>query len=125
MPSRDDERSSCFVLVDERDSAKRITLCIMPLGLLPGQSVIQARDTWIKDITFFKDKCQEKKRFMDIDSSDSDIIKRKKLEIEIEEQEESFTRVEERNQEEREKSIEGRVEETAKIAIQVREYNCK
>jgi hypothetical protein len=97
----------------------------MPLGLLPGQSVIQARDTWIKDITFFKDKCQEKKRFMDIDSSDSDIIKRKKLEIEIEEQEESFTRVEERNQEEREKSIEGRVEETAKIAIQVRDYICK
>jgi len=54
-----DHVNSCFKVQDTRDIDHTASLCIMGDGLAPGDSVASARDQWVKDIHFFKEKCQD------------------------------------------------------------------
>lgn len=55
-PANEDP-SGCFVAQDSRDSAKTVTLCVMPMALKASESKEHARNQWINDINFFRDKC--------------------------------------------------------------------
>jgi hypothetical protein len=88
----------------------------MPLALKPSDSLVTSRDKWISDIKFFKEKCKEKEKYIQVETPE---IKQKKLEVELEEAEQSYQRVREKTEENKEKSLEGTVEKTAQIAMKV------
>ena len=89
----------------------------MPTAMKQGESLEETRDVWMRDITFFKEKCFEKSKFVNL--VDPNLEQRKK-EIAMEEQSAKFQRIEESNEEDKEKGLEGKVASTAKIAMEVR-----
>ncbi len=116
----DEDPTACFVVQDQRDAQnKRVDLCILPLALKPSDSLVSARDKWISDVRMFKEKCKEKEKYIQVETPE---IHQKKLEVELEEAEQSYQRVREKTEENKEKSLEGTVEKTAQIAMKVYDY---
>lgn len=88
----------------------------MPTALKVGQSIEAAKEEWYKDIYFFRDKCKDKNKFVD----ESPEIKKKRMEVEIEAKEEKFERIKDKENEDDQKKIEKKVEDTTKVALQAR-----
>ena len=108
-----------MVLTDLRDTTKRATLCIMPTAVKENQSVEKAKEEWIHDIFFFRDKCKDKNKFVD----ESPEIKRKRMEVEIESKEEKYQRIKEKESEDQQKTVEAKVTENAKVAMEVKHFH--
>ena len=116
------EARSCFVLTDQRDPKnKRATLCIMATAIKAGQSIEDARDEWIHDIYFFRDRCKDRNKFVE----ESPEIKQKRMEVEIAAKEEKFERIKNKENEDDQKKIEKKVEATTQIALQAVEKETK
>jgi len=120
LASPEDKRS-CFVLSDLRDSSKKATLCIMPTALKAGQSIEKAKEEWFNDIYFFRDKCKDKNKYVD----ESPQIKQKRMEVEIEAKNEKFDRIKDKENEDDQKVIQKKVEANTKIALQAVEKENK
>jgi hypothetical protein len=116
MKLNKEDPKACFELSDQRDEKKYASLCIMPTAMKQGDSLEETRDVWMKDITFFKEKCFEKSKFVNL--VDPNLEQRKK-EIAMEEQSAKFQRIEESNEEDKEKGLENKVASTAKLAMEV------
>lgn len=104
-----------------RDPQKRATLCIMPTALKAGQSIEAAKEEWYHDIYFFRDKCKDRNKFVD----ESPEIKKKRQEVEIAAKEEKYERIKNKENEDDQKKIEKKVEETTKVALEAVEKENK
>jgi len=100
---------------DTRDLKKTLGLCIMPTALKMNQSSEAAKREWIDDVAFFRDKCNEKTKFV----QDSDDIAAKRLMVDLESKEDHYDRIREKEEEDKQRMIEGKVENTAHIALEV------
>lgn len=104
-----------------RDPTKRATLCIMPTALKAGQSIEAAKEEWYHDIFFFRDKCKDRNKFVE----ESPEIKKRRMEVEVEAKEEKYERIKDKENEDDQKKIERKVEETTKVALEAVEKETK
>ena len=93
----------------------------MPTALKVSQSIEEAKEEWIHEIAFFRDKCKDRNKYVD----ESPEIQKKRMEVEIEAKEEKFERIKEKENENDQKKVERKVEETTKIALQAVEKETK
>ena len=118
------EELTCMIVLDIRDFKKRVTLCIMAISLRGDQNMRDLRNKWVYDIRFFKEKCQEKKlsksqKIIASSIDDDPYIQRRKQEILLKRREENLIKIEEKDQEVKDKKTEKNVEKVAKMALQV------
>lgn len=104
----------CLSFEDTRDKKKNVGLCIMPTALKRNQSVSDAKEEWINDVEFFRDKCQEKTKFV-VENEDTAA---KRLMIDLENKEDHYERIREKDEEEKQKEIEDKIESTAHVALE-------
>lgn len=116
-----EEPRTCIVLSDMRDSTKRATLCVMPTAVKAGQTIEKARDEWINEIMFFRDKCKDINKFVE----ESEEIKRKRLEVEIAAKDDKYQRIKDKENENDQKKLEAKVEKTTKLALEAIEKENK
>lgn len=93
----------------------------MPTALKESESIEKYKENWLHDIFFFRDKCKDKNKFVD----DSPEIKQKRMQLEIESQQDKFLRIQEKENEDQQKVIEVKVQEKAKLALQAVEKEAK
>ena len=67
----------------------------MPTALLEGESIAKARQSWVDDIYFFRDKCKDTNKFVE----DSPEITQKRVQVEIEAKQEKYERIKEKENE--------------------------
>lgn len=67
----------------------------MPTALLEGQSIEKAKQSWVDDIFFFRDKCKDTNKFVE----DSPEISKKRVQVEIEAKQEKYERIKEKENE--------------------------
>lgn len=101
---------------DTRDLKKFAGLCVMPTALKANQSVSAAQREWIDDVAFFRDKCHENAKFVE----ESEEMAAKRLMVDLEGKEDHYDRIREKEEEDKQRQIEGKVEDTAHIALEVR-----
>lgn len=105
----------CLSLEDTRDRQKAVGLCVMPTSLKRNQSISDAKSEWVYDIEFFRDKCQEKTKFVTEEEDNS-----KRLMLELEAKEDHYERIREKEEEEKQKEVQGKIDSTAHVAMEVR-----
>lgn len=105
----------CLSMEDTRDLKKTVGLCIMPTALKRNQSFEVAKKEWIDDVAFFRDKCHENAKYVE----ESDEIAAKRLMVDMESKEDHYDRIREKEEEDKQKQIENRVETTAHYALEV------
>jgi hypothetical protein len=88
-------------LTDIRDTSKKANLCIMPTALKEGESIEKAKQSWVDDIFFFRDKCKDTNKFVE----DSPEIQNKRVQVEIEAKQEKYERIKEKENENNQKVI--------------------
>ena len=93
----------------------------MATALKENESIEKYKENWLHDIFFFRDKCKDKNKFVD----DSPEIKQKRMQLEIESQQDKFLRIQEKENEDQQKVIEVKVQEKAKLALQAVEKEAK
>ena len=93
----------------------------MATALKENESIEKYKENWVHDIFFFRDKCKDKNKFVD----DSPEIKQKRMQLEIESQQDKFLRIQEKENEDQQKVIEVKVQEKAKLALQAVEKEAK
>ena len=93
----------------------------MATALKENESIEKYKESWVHDIFFFRDKCKDKNKFVD----DSPEIKQKRMQLEIESQQDKFLRIQEKENEDQQKVIEVKVQEKAKLALQAVEKEAK
>lgn len=111
----------CNVYYDIRDPTKQATLCVMPTAVKENESIEKYKENWVHDIFFFRDKCKDKNKFVD----DSPEIKKKRMQIEVEAQQDKFMRIQEKENEDQQKVVEKKVQEKTKIALEAVEKETK
>ena len=121
VKSSPQESVLCNVYSDTRDQSKQATLCVMATALKENESIEKYKENWVHDIFFFRDKCKDKNKFVD----DSPEIKQKRMQLEIESQQDKFLRIQEKENEDQQKVIEVKVQEKAKLALQAVEKEAK
>ena len=104
---------------DTRDFKKTAGLCIMPTAIKANQSFQEAKDEWIRDIEFFRDKCNEKTKYVE----ESEDISNKRLMVDLESKEDKYERIKEKEEEDKQNFIKEKVEDTAHIALEVYFYS--
>ena len=123
------EEKACIIVLDARDTKKRITLCIMPSSLKSDQNIKELRNKWVYDIRFFKEKCQDKKPKNKQEGDENEMkekdcnadadIQRKQQELLEAKREETLERIQENEEEKKEITIQKDVEKAAKMALEV------
>lgn len=93
----------------------------MATALKENESIEKYKENWLHDIFFFRDKCKDKNKYVD----DSPEIKQKRMQLEIESQQDKFLRIQEKENEDQQKVIEVKVQEKAKLALQAVEKEAK
>lgn len=105
----------CLSMEDRRDLKKTLGLCIMPTAIRANESLEEAKSEWINDINFFRDKCGEKTKYVQEKEENS----AKRLMIDLENKEDGYERIREKSEEDKQKLMEGKIENTTHVALEV------
>ena len=87
----------------------------MPTSVKRNQTSESAREEWINDIIFFRDKCNEKTKFV-LEDDSTNIQKRL---LDLESNQDKYSRIKEKEEEDKQKILETKVSERTHLALEV------